>query len=64
MPETAPPEILAMISENYEWWNGGEPELMLDSYVEEGELELDPVGQGRAGRRLLILADRAAAPDA
>lgn len=43
MPETAPPEILAMIAENYEWWNDGEPELMLDSYVEEGELDLSAV---------------------
>jgi ketosteroid isomerase-like protein len=39
----APAEVLALVMENYEWWNGGEPELMLDSYVQEGELDLSAV---------------------
>jgi hypothetical protein len=43
MHQKAPPEVLAIVMENYEWWNGGEPELMLDSYVEEGELDLSAV---------------------
>jgi hypothetical protein len=43
MPEKVPPEVRAIVAENYEWWNGGEPELMLDSYVEEGELDLSAV---------------------
>ena len=54
MSGKTPPEIVAIVAENYEWWNGGEPELMLDSYVEEGELDLSavftdiPVLRGRA----------------
>ncbi len=43
MHQKAPPEILAILMENYEWWNGGKPELMIDSYVEEGELDLSAV---------------------
>src|SRR4029453_8742430 len=43
MHQEAPPEILAIVMENYEWWNDGEPNLMLDSYVEEGELDLSAV---------------------
>ncbi len=43
MPETASPEILARVKENFEWWNGGEPELMLDEYAEDGELDLSAV---------------------
>jgi hypothetical protein len=38
-----PPEILALVMENFEWWNGGEPELMVDSYTEDGELDLSAV---------------------
>jgi ketosteroid isomerase-like protein len=40
---TPPPGVIAIVAENYEWWNDGEPELMLDSYVEEGELDLSAV---------------------
>jgi hypothetical protein len=38
-----PPEIVALVMENFEWWNGGEPELMVDSYTEDGELDLSAV---------------------
>jgi ketosteroid isomerase-like protein len=37
------PEILARVAENFEWWNGGEPHLMLDEYAEDGELDLSAV---------------------
>jgi ketosteroid isomerase-like protein len=43
MHGNAPPEVLAIVMENYEWWNGGEPELMLNSYVEDGVLDLSAV---------------------
>ena len=43
MHQKAPPEVLAIVMENYEWWNGGEPNLMLESYVEEGELDLSAI---------------------
>ena len=43
MPHTASPEILARVKENFDWWNGGEPELMLDDYAEDGELDLSAV---------------------
>jgi ketosteroid isomerase-like protein len=38
-----PPEILELVMENFEWWNDGKPELMLDSYTEDGELDLSAV---------------------
>jgi len=53
--KTASPELLARVSENFEWWNGGEPRLMLDEYAEDGELDLSavftdmPVAKGRDG---------------
>ena len=43
MAETPPPEIVALVKENFEWWNGGEPELMVDSYTEDAELDLSVV---------------------
>ena len=52
-----PPEILELVMENFEWWNGGEPELMLDSYTEDAELDLSgvftdmPVLHGRESMR-------------
>jgi ketosteroid isomerase-like protein len=51
------PEILARVKENFEWWNGGEPQLMLDEYAEDGELDLSavftdmPVIRGHEGMR-------------
>jgi ketosteroid isomerase-like protein len=43
MPEAASPEILARIKESFEWWNGGEPQLMLDDYAEDAELDISAV---------------------
>ncbi len=57
MPETVSPEILARVKENFEWWNGGEPQLMLNEYAEDGELDLSgvftdmPVIRGHEGMR-------------
>jgi ketosteroid isomerase-like protein len=51
------PEIRARVEENFEWWNGGEPQLMLDEYAEDGELDLSavftdmPVIRGHDGMR-------------
>ena len=43
MPSEASPEILARVKDAFEWWNGGEPQLMLDEYAEDGELDLSAV---------------------
>ena len=43
MPTEASPEILARVQDNFEWWNGGEPQLMLNEYAEDGELDLSAV---------------------
>jgi hypothetical protein len=43
MSEPVSPEILARVEDNFEWWNGGEPQLMLDEYAEDGELDLSAV---------------------
>jgi ketosteroid isomerase-like protein len=43
MSQEPSPEILARVKENFEWWNGGEPELMVDEYAEDGELDLSAV---------------------
>jgi ketosteroid isomerase-like protein len=57
MSEPVSPEILARVEENFEWWNGGEPQLMLDEYTEDGELDLSavftdmPVIRGHEGMR-------------
>jgi ketosteroid isomerase-like protein len=57
MAETASPEIIARVRENFEWWNGGDPYLMLDEYAEDGELDLSavftdtPVIRGHDGMR-------------
>jgi ketosteroid isomerase-like protein len=57
MPQPASPEILARVKENFEWWNGGEPELMLGEYAEDGEIDLSavftdmPVFRGHEGIR-------------
>jgi ketosteroid isomerase-like protein len=57
MSQSASPEILARVQENFEWWNGGEPQLMLDEYAEDGELDLSavftdtPVIRGHEGMR-------------
>ena len=57
MSQSASPEILARVQENFEWWNGGEPQLMLDEYAEDGELDLSavftdtPVIRGHEGTR-------------
>ena len=57
MSQSASPEILARVQENFEWWNGGEPQLMLDEYAEDGELDLSavftdsPVLRGHEGMR-------------
>ena len=43
MPQEPSPALLARVKENFEWWNGGEPELMADEYAEDGELDLSAV---------------------
>ena len=43
MPNIASPEILARVKESFEWWNDGTPELMLNDYAEDGELDLTAV---------------------
>jgi ketosteroid isomerase-like protein len=43
MPESPSPEVLARIKESFEWWNGGEPQLMLDDYAEDAELDISAV---------------------
>lgn len=57
MSHSASPEVLARVKENFEWWNGGEPQLMVDEYAEDGELDLSavftdmPVIRGHDGLR-------------
>jgi ketosteroid isomerase-like protein len=57
MSRTISPEILVRVKENFEWWNGGEPQLMLNEYAEDGELDLSgvftdtPVIRGHEGLR-------------
>ena len=43
MSEPPSPELIARVSESYEWWNGGEPQLMLNDYAEDAELDLSAV---------------------
>jgi ketosteroid isomerase-like protein len=46
--------------EAFEWWNGGEPEVMADEYAEDGELDLSAVFEdmepvrGHEGMRRLL----------
>jgi ketosteroid isomerase-like protein len=55
--ETVRREFPARVEENFEWWNGGEPHLMLNEYAEDGELDLSavfpdmPVARGYDGMR-------------
>jgi ketosteroid isomerase-like protein len=57
VPQNVSPEIRARVKENFEWWNGGEPQLMLNEYAEDGELDLSavftdmPVIRGHEGMR-------------
>ena len=57
MPDPASPEIIARVSESFEYWNDGEPQLMLQEYAEDGELDLSavftdmPVFRGHEGIR-------------
>ena len=32
-----------MVKENFEWWNGGEPQLMVDTYAEDAEFDVSAV---------------------
>ena len=43
MAQTTSPEILARVKEDFEWWNGGEPQLMLNEYADDGELDLSAI---------------------
>jgi ketosteroid isomerase-like protein len=43
MPETASPDVVQRFKQGYEWWNCGEPDLMLDEFAEDGELDLTEV---------------------
>jgi ketosteroid isomerase-like protein len=57
VPREAPPELVARVNDNFEWWNDGEPELMVDEYAEDCELDLTavftdmPVVRGHEGLR-------------
>ena len=46
MPHTASPEIVQLLAEGFECWNGGELDLMQDMYAEDGELDLSAVFTG------------------
>jgi ketosteroid isomerase-like protein len=52
--------FLARVMESFEWWNGGEPEVMADEYAEDGELDLSSVFEdtqpvrGHEGMRRLL----------
>ena len=60
MPPEASPELVARVSENFEWWNDGEPELMVGEYAEDCELDFSavftdmPVVRGHEGLRQLV----------
>jgi ketosteroid isomerase-like protein len=41
--EVASPEKVDWVKQGYEFWNGGTPDLMLDLYAEDGELDLSAV---------------------
>jgi ketosteroid isomerase-like protein len=43
VPQTASPEILERFKEGFECWNGGELDLMQDTYAEDGEFDLSAV---------------------
>jgi ketosteroid isomerase-like protein len=38
--EAASPETADRVKQGYEFWNCGTPDLMLDLYAEDGELDL------------------------
>ncbi len=42
MPEPAS-DFAARVTDNFEYWNGGEPELMVHEYAEDCELDLTAV---------------------
>jgi ketosteroid isomerase-like protein len=43
MPRSASAEMQSRFKQGYEWWNCGEPDLMLDEYAEDAELDLTVV---------------------
>lgn len=43
MPQSASAAMRERVREGFECWNGGEPDLMLDLYAEDGELDLSAV---------------------
>jgi ketosteroid isomerase-like protein len=43
VPRTASPELLERVRRGYELWNCAEPDLMVDLYAEDGELDLSAV---------------------
>jgi ketosteroid isomerase-like protein len=43
MPQTASPEVLERFKEGFECWNGGDLDLMQDSYAEDGEFDMSAV---------------------
>jgi hypothetical protein len=46
MAESASPEMVDRIKQVYEFWNCGEPDLMVDEYAEDGELDFSRVFTG------------------
>ena len=69
MAPAASPDIVERVKQVYEYWTCGEPDLMVDEYAEDGELDLD-VGEGHfvvalrlwgKGRRSGVEVDQRAA---
>jgi ketosteroid isomerase-like protein len=48
MPEAASPEVIERFKKAFEFWNCGEPDLMVDEYAEDGEFDLSAVFTGMA----------------
>jgi hypothetical protein len=46
MAQAASPEMVERIKQAYEFWNCGEPDLMVDEYAEDGELDFSRVFTG------------------
>jgi ketosteroid isomerase-like protein len=46
MAQAASPEMVERIKRAYEFWNCAEPDLMVDEYVEDGELDFSRVFTG------------------
>jgi ketosteroid isomerase-like protein len=43
MPQTASPEVIELFNVGFECWNGGELDLMQDTYAADGEFDMSAV---------------------